>query len=83
MPASQSGRYLADIKCPFFLRESGSNHNIVCEGPDFWSSVSVNYGNNEPARRRHIEKYCCTMDYCRCRVYRLISCPKYEEDDEP
>lgn len=81
MPSHKSGLYLSSVVCPFFLRESAVDHNIVCEGPDFWSTVSLGYGNNERMRRRHILEYCCSMRYKECRVCRLVSNPKYEEDE--
>lgn len=80
MPVDHNRDHLAVITCPFFVRESSICHNIVCEGPDFWSTVSLNYGNNEKARKRHLEAFCCTMRYKQCRVCRLISNAKYEED---
>ena len=82
MPSASSGLYLSRVLCPFFLRESSAEHKIVCEGPDFWSSVSLNYsGNLENKRRHHLETYCCTMRYKECRVCRLISNPKYDEEE--
>ena len=81
MPVAKNGTFLANIVCPFFQRESAMHHNIVCEGPDFWSSVSVNY-NNEKARQAHLRQFCCTFAYKECKVCRLISNPNYEEGDE-
>ena len=63
------------ILCPYFRREDGQRHKIICEGLGDARSMSWNF-EDERQRIRQMEIFCQDHYNC-CELYRMIQ-DKYE-----
>lgn len=68
-----------DILCPFFRREDGRRHKIICEGLGDAVSISWNFTDEDERQRiRQIEIFCQDC-YRNCELYRMIRETKYDD----
>ena len=66
------------IRCPFFRKEDGRRHKIICEGPGDAVSLSWNFATKDERQRiRQMEVFCQDC-YRNCEVYQMLNESKYE-----
>ncbi len=64
-------------ECPFYIRESP--RRVVCEGLVEGSTLCLNF--NRRARMGAFHRaYCCSMDYSKCPIAKVLFA-KYEEEE--
>ena len=71
---------MADVKCPFYIKDSRQERSISCEGFDTDSTVVTRFKNLE-MREKHMGRYCVAR-FQLCPVYRGTYDTKYREDGE-
>ncbi len=68
----------ADVKCPFYKRDSRRERSICCEGFDEGSTVETRF-KNLGLREKHMGCYCVGR-YELCPIYKSTFLTKYGED---
>lgn len=69
---------MADVKCPFYKRDSRQERSISCEGFDQGSTVETRFKNLE-LREKHMGCYCAGR-FQLCPIYKSTYETKYRED---
>ena len=68
----------ADVKCPFYKKDSRQGRSISCEGFDQGSTVETRFKNLE-LREKHMGCYCAGR-FQLCPIYKSTYETKYRED---
>lgn len=69
---------MADVKCPFYKKDSRQERSISCEGFDEGSTVETRFKNLE-LREKHMGRF-CVGHFQSCPIYKSTYDSKYRED---
>lgn len=69
----------ADVRCPFYKKDSREERSIRCEGFEKGCLVESRF-QSLPQRERHMGRYCVSR-YEDCPVYKSTYDSKYREDE--
>lgn len=66
----------AYTKCPFYICEY--KRSITCEGFEDGMESNMNKFKTEEEKSNFVKQYCCSMNYEKCKLCRMIM-EKYKE----
>jgi hypothetical protein len=70
----------ADVKCPFYKKDSRENRSICCEGFEKDSMMELKFKNLEQ-REKHLGCYCVSR-YESCPAYQCTYGAKYRDEGD-